>query len=307
MGGKSFGAAMLICATVIWGTSLVAQSIGMQHMGPFTFNAIRFLIGGISVFLFIRFLTPIRKKSGSTIVNSTLIQHSGRLLYGGVACGVTLFATASFQQIGICYTTVGKAGFITALYIVIVPMLGILLGKKVSLSVILCVAMAMAGMYLLCINERFTLSKGDIYVSLCAVTTAVHILLIGYFSPITDGVKLSCLQFFVCGTLSSVCAFIVEFIDLSTLIGGWVPILYTGVLSCAIAYTFQTLGQREIGPVVTSIIFSLEAVFAALSGWFVLGEGLSTKEICGCILIFVAIIMAQLPRLWLKTFRRKTQ
>lgn len=300
MRGKHIGVVMLTCATLIWGTSLVAQSIGMQHMGPFTFNAIRFLIGGISVLLFILSLGPICNPSGFVSVSSSSKHQSRRLLQGGIVCGVTLFVTATFQQVGICYTTVGKAGFITTLYIVIVPIFGIVLGKKISLTVLLCAAMAIAGMYLLCINDEFTLGKGDMYVFLCAVTTAVHILLIGYFSPLTNGVKLSCLQFFVCGALSAVCAIIVETIDFKTIISGWAPIVYTGVLSCAVAYTFQTLGQRQISPVVTAIIFSLEAVFAAFSGWFVLGENLSPKEIFGCILIVVAIIMAQSPRLLLK-------
>ena len=165
--------------------------------------------------------------------------------------------------------------------------------------------MAMTGMYLLCINETFTLNKGDMYIFLCAVTTAIHILLIGHFSPLTDGVKLSCAQFFICGVLSAVCAAMVESVHVAAVMSGWAPILYTGVLSCAVAYTFQTLGQRAISPVVTSIILSLEAVFAALAGCLILGENLSAKEISGCVLIFVAIVMAQSPSRWQKAFSRK--
>ena len=300
MGGKSFAAAMLTCATLIWGTSLVAQSIGMQHMGPFTFNAIRFFIGGISVFMFVLFLAMTRNRNGSTSM------PSGSLAYGGVVCGVTLFATASFQQIGICFTSVGKAGFITALYIIIVPILGMALGRRISFFVLLCAATATAGMYLLCIHEDFAPSTGDIYVFLCAVTTSVHILLIGHFSPITDGVKLSCAQFFICGALSAACACIFESVDFRAMMSGWAPLLYTGVLSCAVAYTFQTLGQKEISPVVTSIIFSLEAVFAAFSGWLVLGESLSAKELSGCVLIFIAIVMAQSPSFLARIFRHSS-
>lgn len=306
MKGKSYGVAMLTCATFIWGTSLVAQSIGMQHMGPFAFNAIRFLIGGISVLAFVLFRAVIRGKNHSTAIPGSSPTNSRRLLHGSIACGVTLFVTASFQQIGICYTSVGKAGFVTALYIIIVPVFGLLLGRKIPFSLFICAMMAMTGMYLLCINESFTLNKGDIYIFLCAVTTAMHILLIGHFSLLTDGVKLSCAQFFVCGVLSAVCAGAAESVHFTAVISGWAPILYTGVLSCAIAYTFQTLGQREISPVVTSIILSLEAVFAAFSGWLILGENLSIKEISGCVLIFVAIVMAQSPALWQKASSRST-
>ena len=294
MGAKPLGVIMLTCATFIWGTSLVAQSLGMQHMGPFVFNALRFLIGGTSVLLFIILHTKIRSKKEVAHRNPS----KEKLAFGGIACGVVLFITASFQQVGICTTTVGKAGFITALYIIIVPLLGVLLGKRAPAAIWGCAIVATAGMFLLCINEEFLLSTGDTYVFLCAVTTSVHILLIGYFAPLADAVKLSCIQFLVCGALSALCAFAFEPIQINEIVGGWAPILYTGVLSCAVAYTFQALGQREINPILTSLIFSFEAVFAALSGWLILGEGLSGKEIFGCILIFAAILAAQSPKLW---------
>jgi len=305
MKGKPFGAAMLVCATLIWGAAFVAQNIGMRYMGPFTFNAVRFLIGGIAVLAFVMFVAPLRGKKRFSGAWRPLDPHSRQLVWGGIACGVILFITTTLQQVGICYTTVGKAGFITALYVLFVPILSLFLGRKVPLFVFLCAAIATAGLYLLCINEKLTFSKGDIYVFLSAIVTAGHILIIGHFSPRTDGVKLSCAQFFVCGILSAVCAFLFESIDFNSIISGWAPLLYTGALSCGIAYTFQTVGQREINPVVASLIFSFEAVFAALSGWLILNERLSAKEISGCILIFIAIVLAQSPRLWTKLSRKQ--
>jgi len=294
MKGKPFGIALLICATFIWGGAFVAQSVGMRHMGALTFNAVRFLIGGVFVFAFVLFFAPVREKNSLSASG----RDSRRLVQGGIACGVILFVSATFQQVGIYYTTVGKAGFITALYILFVPILSISLGRKVSSSVFVCVAIAMVGMYLLCINERLTLGKGDIYVFVSAVTAAAHILLIGYFSPLTDSVKLACIQFFVCGVFSAIGAYIFEPIDLAAIVNGWAPLLYAGVLSCGVAYTFQAVGQKIIDPVVASLIFSLEAVFAVFSGWLVLGERLSAREISGCILIFIALVMAQSPRLF---------
>ena len=306
MKGKPFGVAMLVCATLIWGVAFVAQSVGMRYMGPFTFNAIRFLVGGIAVFAFILFIMPMRAKNGfSGAWRPSSGQHSRLLLKGGFACGIVLFVMITLQQVGICYTTVGKAGFITTLYILFVPISSIFLGRKIPFAVFICMIIAMVGMYLLCINEEFTLGKGDVYVLLSAVVAAVHILFIGHFSPLVDSVKLSCIQFFVCGILSAICAYIFEPIDLTAIIGGCAPLLYAGLLSSGVAYTLQTVGQREINPVVASLIFSLEAVFSALSGWIILGERLSAKEISGCILIFVAIVMAQSPRLWMKISRKE--
>jgi len=267
-------------------------------MGLFTFNAIRFLVGGVAVLAFVSFVAPIRRKNGFSGAWRPSGQHPRLLWKGGIACGIILFAMITLQQAGICYTTVGKAGFITTLYILFVPLLSIFLGRKIPFTVFICMAIAMAGMYLLCINEEFTIDKGDIYVFLSAIVAAMHILLIGHFSPLVDSVKLSCLQFFVCGILSAICASLFEPLDFTAIISGWAPLLYAGLLSSGVAYTFQTVGQREINPVVASLIFSLEAVFSALSGWLILGERLSSKEMLGCVLIFVAIVMAQSPRLF---------
>jgi len=305
MGGKPFGVAMLVCATLIWGAAFVAQSVGMRYMGPFTFNAVRFLIGAVAVFVFTLFVARVRRKNGFSGAWRPPDLHPGQLLRGGVACGVVLFIMIALQQAGICYTTVGKAGFITALYILFVPLLSLFLGRKVPAFIFLCAAIAMVGMYLLCIKEELAFGKGDILIFLSAVAAAGHILVIGHFSPRTDSLKLSSAQFFVCAALSATCAFLFEYVDFTAIIKGWVPILYTGLLSCGIAYTFQTMGQRIIEPVVASLVFSLEAVFAALFGWLLLGEQMSAKEISGALLIFAAIVMAQSPRLWVKFLRKQ--
>lgn len=296
MRGKNFGIAMLASASFIWGTSLVAQNLGMNHVGPFTFNAVRFFVGGMSLLLVMSLSGFMRRKRKAATPASSPLRHGRNvLLAGGTCCGVALFFAASLQQVGILYTTVGKAGFITALYILFVPILGVILGRRLSKRIWGCVGMALTGMYLLCINESFSLNKGDMYILLCAAATAVHIMLIDHFSPLVDGVKLSCAQFFMCSFFSAALAVAFELPDLAAIFKGWASILYTGVLSCAVAYTFQTLGQKEVAPVLASLILSLEAVFAVLAAWAVLDELLTLKEVFGCILVFTAIVAVQSP------------
>jgi len=206
-----------------------------------------------------------------------------------------LFATAALQQIGIAYTTVGKAGFVNALYIVIVPILGLFFGKRVRPRTWGCIALATVGLYFLCMNGKFSLGFGDAFVLISAFTTSIHILVIDYYSPKVDGVKLACLQFIVCGALSSAAALVFERPEPQTVLAAAGPILYTGILSCGVAYTLQVLGQKYVPPVVTCLILSLEAVFSVLSGWIVLKETLSARELTGCVLMFTAILCSQLP------------
>lgn len=296
MRGKKFGITMLASASFIWGTSLVAQNLGMNHVGPFTFNAVRFFVGGMSLLLVMCLSGFVRQKQKEAMPASSPLRYDRKvLLAGGICCGTALFLAASLQQVGITYTTVGKAGFITALYILFVPILGLVLGRRLPWRVWGCVGIAITGMYLLCINESASLNKGDIYILLCSAVTAVHIMLIDHFSPLADGVKLSCVQFFICSFFSAALAIAFELPDLAAIFKGWASILYTGVLSCAVAYTFQTLGQKEVAPVLASLILSLEAVFAVLAAWVVLGELLSLKEVFGCILVFTAIVAVQSP------------
>lgn len=295
---RSRGIFMLSLAAFIWGTAFVAQSVGMEYVGPFTFNAARFLIGGVVLLPLIVWMQMAKAGKTKNIPDEIQAAPSGEspfLIKAGFYCGLVLFISAAFQQIGIIYTTVGKAGFITTLYIVIVPILGLFFGRKVPHIIWICVALAVVGMYLLCINETFTLSKGDFFILVSAFCFSIHILVIDHYSPLVDGVKLSCLQFFVSGTLSGIAAFILENPQISDLLNGWVAVLYAGVISCGIAYTLQILGQRDVPPVIASLLLSLESVFAVLSGWVILGEVLSLKELLGCILIFIAILLAQLP------------
>ena len=217
------------------------------------------------------------------------------MLLGGISCGAVLFAASSLQQVGIQYTTVGKAGFITACYIIIVPVCGVFLHKKTGVKVWIAAGLSLAGLYLLCITEKFTVGKGDLLVFLCALVFSLHILVIDYFSPKADGVKMSCIQFFVCGILSVVPMFILETPQLGAVVKSWAPVLYAGVLSSGVAYTFQIVGQKNVNPAIASLILSLESCFSVLAGWVILKENLSAKEAAGCVLMFAAIVLAQLP------------
>lgn len=282
---------MLVLTAFIWGTAFVAQSVGMDYLGPFTFNGVRSLIGGAAL---LPCIWLFQKGKGKATEKPSRGARK-ELIAGGIACGLLLFAASSLQQIGIQYTTAGKAGFITAFYIVIVPVLGIFLHKKISGKVWGAVAIALAGLYFLCITEKFAVGKGDILIFLCALVFSIHILVIDYFSPKVDGVKMSCIQFFVCGIVSLPPMFFTETPKIGAIVEGWVPLLYAGVLSCGVAYTLQIIGQKNVNPAVASLILSLESCFSVLAGWMVLGEKLSMRESVGCVLMFGAIILAQLP------------
>ncbi|MGB4658608.1 MAG: DMT family transporter [Mobilitalea sp.] len=284
---------LLAFAALIWGTAFVAQSVGMEFVGPFTFNSVRFILGGIIlipvIYLFHRNDKINMDKEKATPKDRKI------LLIGGICCGCALAVGSSLQQFGILHTSVGKAGFITALYIVIVPIFGLFLKKKVRFMVWISVMIATIGMYLLSITEGFHIGIGDLFVFLCAIAFSVHILLIDYFSPLIDGIKLSCIQFFVAGILCGLPMLLFESPQLSSIVNAAVPILYTGIMSSGVAYTLQIVAQKNVNPVVASLIMSMESVFAALSGWIILGESLSTRELTGCTLVFVAIILAQIP------------
>lgn len=218
------------------------------------------------------------------------------LIIGGISCGICLCLASNFQQFGIKYTTVGKAGFITACYIVIVPIIGLFLGKKCSKFIWAAVAMALIGLYLLCITDGFSIGKGDLLVLVCAFLFSIHILVIDHFSPKADGVKLSCIQFLTCGILSGIPALLFEHPEFSAICRAWMPILYAGIMSCGVAYTLQIIGQKNMNPTVASLILSLESCISVLAGWVLLGQQLSAKEILGCVIMFAAIILAQLPQ-----------
>jgi len=280
---------LLFLTAVIWGVAFVAQSAGMEYVGPFTFNAVRSVIGGIVLIPCIFILNRGKQNRQRS--------RQGRrdLIRGGICCGIFLAAASSFQQFGIQHTSVGKAGFITALYILLVPLLGLLFGKRVSRRVWIAVAIAVLGMYLLCVNEGFSIAFGDLLVMVCALLFAVHILVVDYFSPRADGVQLSCIQFFTCGLICAVGMFLFEKPSFQQILTAWMPVLYAGVMSCGVAYTFQIIGQRDTDPTVASLILSLESVVSVLAGWLLLHQALSLRELGGCALVFCAIVLAQLP------------
>lgn len=296
------GTIYLLLTAFIWGSAFVAQKKGMDFIGPFTFNGIRSFIGTLVLIPVIWFMVrAARAKAGAAAVSSpdpdALSDPDSKrnLLIGGICCGIAMFSASSLQQIGMVYTSSGKAGFITALYIIIVPLLGILIGKKVRPILWLCVAMAVVGLYLLTMSGAITVNRGDILITACAFVFAAHILIIDHFSPRTNAVALSAVQLFVTGLLSLPCMIIFEDIDWSAVLDCWLPILYAGVLSCGVAYTLQVVAQKFTDPTVASLLLSLESVFAVLAGMVVLGEMMSGREFAGCVIMFCAIILAQLP------------
>ena len=287
---------MLLLTAFIWGVAFVAQSVGMNYIEPFTFNCVRSVIGGIVLIPCIMFLDHLKQKEEGTKEKHSMSDSEKKtLLVGGICCGIALCVASNLQQFGVKYTTVGKAGFITALYIVLVPIFGIFLKKKAGIKIWISVAIFVAGLYLLCMTEKLTISKGDCLVLLCAVVFSIHILVIDYFSPKVDGVRMSCIQFLVTGILSAVPMMLFEKPQISAIIAAAVPVLYAGVMSCGVAYTLQIIAQKDADPTVASLILSLESVFSVLAGWVILGQVLSVREILGCVLMFAAIILAQLP------------
>lgn len=288
---------ILLLTASIWGTAFVAQSVGMEYVGPFTFNCIRFLIGGIVLLPSMAVLKKInpQEKTGPKTAEEKRTYRKN-LFTGGICCGLALCIAGSFQQIGILYTTVGKAGFITAFYIIIVPVLGLFFHKKCGINVWIGVALALAGLYFLCITETLSVGKGDILVFICALIFSLHIMIIDHFSPLVDGVQLSCIQFFVSGILCAVPMFLFEKPEISQLLEAWQPFLYAGVMSCGVAYTLQIVGQKGMNPTVASLILSLESVVSVIAGALILHQVLSERELLGCVLMFAAILLAQLPR-----------
>lgn len=290
---KLKNAILLLLTAAIWGVAFVAQSVGMDYIGPLTFNCVRSLMGGAALLPLIWSLNKNKDSRG----HSTVIAGNRKILMtGGICCGVALCLASNVQQFGIQYTTVGKAGFITACYIIIVPILGLFLKKKCSPSIIASVFLSVIGLYLLCMSEDLMkVNKGDLLMLICALLFAVHILVIDFFAPVVGGVKMSCIQLFVSGILSGIAMLIWETPNISQILTAWIPLLYAGILSCGVAYTLQIVGQRGMNPAIASLILSLESCISVLAGWAILGQSLSLKEIFGCVLMFAAIILAQIP------------
>ncbi len=277
---------MLFSAAIIWGFAFVAQSAGMDYVGPFTFNAVRCLVGGLV-------LLPVAIYWGKGEGNG----NKKDLLVGGVLCGLILTCAMNLQQVGIVTTSVGKAGFLTALYIVIVPVLGLLFKKKCGMSVWIGVGCSVIGLYLLCMTgDSVQVATGDWFLLASAFLFSIHILVIDHFAPKVNGIQLSCLQFLVAGVLSCILMFTMETPSLPGLWDAKWSILYAGVLSSGVGYTLQILGQRNYNPTIAVLILSLESSFSVLGGFLILRQTLSARELFGCGLMFVAIVLAQLPQ-----------
>ncbi len=281
------GVIALSGATVIWGSAFIAQSVGMDKIGPFTFQAVR-------CFLAVVFLFPASAlfSKGKPFWKSWA---DPALWRSGVICGLALFAASSLQQIGLVYTDAGKAGFLTAMYIVFVPFLGLFLGQKPGRNALLSLIPAIVGLYLLSCTSVSGINKGDVLLLLCAVAFSVQILLIDRHCAGLDGLKLNCIQALVAAVLSVPWALLTETVDASRIASCWLPLGYAGVLSMGVAYTLQIVGQKRVAPSAAALLMSLESVFAALFGWLLLHETMTRAEELGCVLVFAAVIISQLP------------
>ena len=289
---------LLILTAFIWGVAFVAQSVGNAYVGPWTFTASRSVIGALFLIPCIAFLDKLKAKETSISDNAAVKdepKNTKTFIIGGICCGTALAIASMLQQYGIAYTTVGKAGFITALYIIIVPILGIFFKRNPGLRVWISVLLAVAGLYFLCMTDSLSLGKGDLLVMLCALVFSFHILIIDHFSPMVDGVRMACIQFAVVAVICGIPALIFEQPSLSSILDAWAPILYAGMLSSGVGYTLQIVAQKNYDPTVASLIMSLESVFSVLAGWVILGQSLTPRELFGCALMFGAIILVQLP------------
>ena len=287
---RTIGIIELFITAIIWGTAFVAQSMGMdQGVGPCTFNGVRYAVGSIVLIPVIFLLGKLVKKEASEKPDTVIT------VKGGIFCGIVLAAASLLQQFGILYTTVGKAGFGTALYIIIVPFMGVILKKRIPGRVWIAAVIAIVGFYLMCISETLSINKGDLLVLLGAVMWSVHIHTVDHFAPRANGVMLSSIQFAVSSCICFIGAFLFETVSWNTIAGAAGPILYAGIMSCGVAYTLQIIGQQNVEPALACLIMSLESVVSALAGWVILGETMAFVEIVGCALVFAGVIIAQLP------------
>ncbi len=297
MNKKLRGNLLLLLTALVWGVSFVSQSVGMEYVEPNTFNGLRTLLGGI-VLLPVIFAIDAGKKRAGTYKPC----NWKKLFRYGIVCGLLLCVAATLQTIGMKdlfgqeAITAGESGFLTALYIIFVAVFGVFAGKKLTGKIVVGVLLAIAGMYFLCLfGTDISLRIGHLFTFLCAIVFSFHILAIDKFSPQVDGVKLSCTQFLVAGTINLIAMFLFESPNLSAIVSCAPAILYSGIMSCGVAYTLQIIGQKYTDPTSASILMSLESVFAALAGWVLLGQSMTAWQICGCALMFAAIVLVQLP------------
>ncbi len=298
--------ALLIVAACIWGLAFTAQSEGMAYVKPFTFNAIRALIGALFLIPVSLVSDGIQKKKGAY----KKLDANGKknLLLGGLFCGLAISVAANLQQFGISFSTVAKSGFITTMYIVLVPVFGLFLGKKCHWIVWVSVALAVCGLFFICMNEEFTVATGDLLLIACAITFSVHILVIDRYADKADGIKMSCIQFFIMAFFSTVLALIFERDAFSweAVRACLVPLLYTGIGSCGIAFTLQIIGQKDTNPTVSSLLMSTESCFSILGGFIFLQQLPTAREGIGCAIMFVAVILTQLQDVFVKKKKKKS-
>lgn len=289
MKNKSKGILALSCGTLIWGAAFVAQSVGMDYIGPFTFQAVRC---GLAVPFLLAVIAIVDVKAGCGLQQ----WKDPRLWLTGALCGTALFIAAGLQQVGLVYTTAGKAGFITAMYIVLVPVIGLFLGKKAGITIWFSVILAVIGLYLLSCAGVSQINIGDICLMICAVAFAVQITLIDRLAGNLNGLKLNCIQSLVCSLLSAVVMLFTEDVQMGNILACWLPLCYAGILSMGVAYTLQIVGQKHLEPAPASLIMSMESVVAALSGWILLHEQMTVVEMIGCGMVFSAVILSQIPK-----------
>ncbi|MFR2892038.1 DMT family transporter [Peptoniphilus grossensis] len=289
MGKELKASIMLFITSIIWGLAFVAQAQGMEHIGPFTFTASRSLVAIIFLYLTYVFFNKTSKSYREQKFDMK------RTIRGGVLCGLVFTFGINFQQIGLVYTTAGKASFLTALYIVFIPIIGLFYGKKINKKLQLCIVFAMIGTYLMSVKGSLSMNIGDLITIFGSIVFAIHILMLSEFSKDTNAVLVSLIQFAVCGFFSLIAALIFEGIEIDAILKSYLAILYVGILSSGVGFTIQLMALKELDPVVASMISSLESVFGAVFGWLILSQSMSEREIIGGIIIFVATLIAQLP------------
>lgn len=298
---------LLFLTAFIWGMAFVSQSKGMDYMHPFTFNGVRSLIGAFVLLIYLLVTGKLTGEKAKQIDWKITLR-------AGIWCGLALTIASTVQQFGIKYTSVGKAGFITTLYIIFVPMAGIFFKRRVAGVVWFAAFMAAVGMYLLCMTESLSIGIGDVLVFICAIVFAAHIMIVDYYSPKTDGVIVSCIQFAMCGVVCGIGSLIWGEPTIAQIKDGMGSLLYAGVLSCGVAYTLQIVGQKGVNPTVAALILSLESVVATISAWIAFRIGflstdqtLTGRQIAGCVIVFAAVILVQLPSEWFRLPRKSKQ
>jgi drug/metabolite transporter (DMT)-like permease len=282
------GEIILITAAILWGSCFIFQKKGMDYIGPFTLGTFRFILGGLVLILAIAVRKKVQKNKPKQYSKTVLIK-------GGILCGISLFIAATFQQVGLVYTTAGKSAFLTSMEILVVAFISVFIARKLQLNIAIGTILATLGMYLLCIKGGFFLGYGDLLELIGALFWGFQVMLIDKYSRLADSLKLSCIQFMVAGGLSALFMVLYENPAIADILAGRIPILYTAIVEVAICYTLQIIGQKYVSPVIASVTLSLESVFAAIFGAIILQEFLTKKEISGMLLMLVAIIVIQIP------------